>query len=110
MSITLAFVLALALADPVGLIAGEPAPFDGVLVDADRAGELVLAEAEARTLAKQLADQRALTAAWKAAASRDWTENPELRFWGGVVVGGVVGGVAIVLGGWVAGLTAAPPG
>ena len=95
-----AFAFALASADPVGLVAGEPAPYDGVLLDPDRAGELVVAESRAAALALQLRDEQQLRDAWKAAATRDWTESPELHRWMGFGAGVVVTVGAILLGAW----------
>ncbi len=97
---TLAFALALAAADPVGLVAGDPAPYDGVLLDPARAGELVVAEARAEALARQLRDEQQLREAWRAAAARDWTESPELHRWLGFGAGVVVTVGAIMLGAW----------
>ena len=101
--------VALAAADPVGLVQGQAAPFDGVLIDPDRAGELIVAEAEVVALRKQLADERQLSAAWKAAAARDWTESPELHRWIGIGTGVVVAVGAVVLGAWISDLAASPP-
>ena len=101
--------VALAAADPVGLVQGQAAPFDGVLVDPDRAGELVLVEVEVVALRKRLADEQALSAAWKAAAARDWTDSPELHRWIGLGTGVVVAVGAIVLGAWISDLAASPP-
>lgn len=98
--LALALALSLAAADPVGLVAGEPAPFDGVLLDPDRAGELVVAEARAKALALQLREEQQLRDAWKAAATRDWTESPELHRWLGFGAGVVVTVGAIMLGAW----------
>ena len=95
-----ALTLAFAASEPVGLVAGEAAPFDGVLIDADRAGDLVLIEAEATALRRQLEEQQAVSAAWKAAAQVDWTESPELHRWLGFAGGVVVAVGAIVLGAW----------
>ena len=95
-----AFAFALASADPVGLVAGEPAPFDGVLLDPARAGELVVAEARAEALARQLREEQQLREAWKVAATRDWTESPELHRWVGFGAGVVVTVGAIMLGAW----------
>lgn len=98
--LALALALSLASADPVGLVEGQPAPFDGVLLDPERAGELVVAEARAEALARQLREEQQLRDAWKAAATRDWTESPELHRWLGFGAGVVVAVGAIVLGAW----------
>lgn len=108
-AVAVVVAVALSAADPVGLVAGDVAPFDGVLVDADRAGELVIVEAEAAGLRRQLAEQEKLTAAWRAAAQRDWTDSPELHRWIGFGAGVVVAVGAVVLGAWISDVAASPP-
>jgi hypothetical protein len=107
--IAVVVAFALAAADPVGLVAGEPAPFDGVLIDVDRAGELVVIEAEATALRRQLEEQRKITDAWKQAATVEWHEAPELHRWIGFGAGVVVTVGAMVLGAWAVDVAAARP-
>lgn len=109
------FACLLAAADPVGLVQGAPAPFDGVLVDADRISDLIEAEATAEALAKQLEVEKSISAEWKALATsteRPWWEEPELNRWVGFGAGVVVAVAAVLAGAWIVGLAddvASPP-
>lgn len=106
--IALVVALVVASADPVALMAGDAAPFDGVLVDDARAGSLVIAEADGAACRAQLAAEVQVRDAWRALAQDQaskpapW-ETPTAAFWAGVGVGGVVVVGALAFSAWALG-------
>lgn len=112
----IALALLLAMADPVALAEGEPAPFAGVLVDEATAREVFMLRAETRALRDRVEAQKEITDAveafWRAKleeatkrpdVATSLLDDPEANRWGGFVVG-FLAGVGVLAGGaWVAG-------
>jgi len=112
------FALAFAASDAEPIAEGEAAPFTGVLLSNERAGDLAVTEAEAQACAAHLARDVEVREAWKAMAialqqTAEPVAAPSSPFEGaGFNVGlglGLVGGAAVVVGafllaGWTLGV------
>lgn len=108
-----ALALVLALAMPARALAGEevtpiakeqPAPFTGLLVPEPRMIDLLQAEIDAEQRAAELAIERdyskSLDSMYKeklAEATKPpaFFDRPDVRFWGGFILGGVAVGFAV---------------